>query len=91
MTAGTSSRRPVKTTRWAIRELASLGLERVAPAALADDQQVGVGHGAQDGRPRLEQRRVALLRLEPGDDADDRAPGSIPYSSRSVQHGSWWS
>ena len=33
------------------------------------------GTAASDRRPRLEQRRVALLRLEPGDDPDDRALG----------------
>ena len=56
-------------------ELARLRLERVAPAALADDEQIGVGHRAQDRGPRLEQRRVALLGLEPGDDADDLRAG----------------
>ena len=71
VTAGTSSRRPVNTTRWAIRSSARLRLELVAPAALADDQQVGVGDGAEDAGPRLEQRRVALLGLQPRDDADD--------------------
>ena len=52
-------------------ELAGLGFERLAARAFADDEQVGVGDGAQDLGPGLEQRRVALLRLEPGDDADE--------------------
>ena len=59
-------------------QLARLRLERVAPAALADDEQVGVGDRAQDGRPGLEQRRVALLRLEPRDDPDDLRAGLHP-------------
>ncbi len=51
----------------------------LAPAPLADDQEVRVGHGAQHQRPRLEQRRVALLGLEPGDDARRSGePGSEP-------------
>ena len=59
-------------------------LEEVAPRALADDQQVRVRAAPEDVRPGLDQRLVALLRLEPGDDADDRAsPAPCPYSSRS--------
>ena len=47
VTAGMSSRRPVKTTRWATVGRRPL-LEGVAPRALADDQQVRVGDLAQD-------------------------------------------
>jgi hypothetical protein len=51
---------------------ARLGLEWLALRALANDQQVGTRNGGEDGRPGVEQGRVALLGLEPGDDADDR-------------------
>src|SRR6185369_7334101 len=52
--------------------------ERVPAAALADEQEIGLRNLAQDSRPRLEQRRVALLRLEPRDDADDLGPRLHP-------------
>ena len=53
-------------------------LEEVPPRALADDQEVGVRAGPQDVRPRLDQGLVALLGLQPGDDADDPAAGLEP-------------
>ena len=56
-------------------ERRDLRLERLALRALADDQEVRVRDGGEDRRPGLEQGRVALLRLEPGDDADDRRAG----------------
>src|SRR6185295_697892 len=46
-------------------------LEEVAPRSLADDQQVRARYGSKDVGPGLDQRLVALLRLEPGDDAND--------------------
>jgi hypothetical protein len=45
-------------------------LERVAHRALADDEEIRVRHRAEDVRPGVDQRLVALLGLEPGDDPD---------------------
>ena len=53
-------------------------LERVAHRALADDQQVRVRDRAEDVRPGVDQRLVALLGLQPGDDADDLRAGLHP-------------
>jgi hypothetical protein len=53
-------------------------LEHVAHRALAHDEQVGVGHAAQHVRPGIDQRLVALLRLEAGDNADDPRPRLHP-------------
>ena len=90
VTAGTSSRRPVKTTLASGRacrvptqaspyagvaeqpERLGLRLERLAARALAHDQQPRVRDRVENQRPRLEERRVALLRLEPRDHADQR-------------------
>ena len=63
-------------------QLARLGLQRVAPAALTDDQQIAVGDRAQDGRPGFQQGRVALLRLQTGDHADDLRAGLHPVLPR---------
>ena len=73
-------------------QLARLGLEGLAPAPLADDQQVGVRDGpaappatppAASGGPS----RAPAARPR----RRSATPGSIPYSSGSVQHASWWS
>ena len=72
-------------------QVARLRLERLSARALADDQEIRVGDRSQDRRPRLEQRRVALLGLSRATTPTICEPGSIPYSSGSVQHGSWWS
>ena len=56
-------------------QFAGLRFERVAPAALADDQEVRVRDGAQHLGPGLQQRGMALLGLQPGDDTDDLRAG----------------
>src|SRR5439155_23976995 len=55
-------------------ELASLLLERLEAAALPDDEQIGVRELGEDPRPCLEERRVPLLGLEAGNDANDLRP-----------------
>ena len=52
-------------------QFACLRFEGVPPAALADDQQIRIGHGAQDLGPGLDEGRVALFGFEPGHDAHD--------------------
>src|SRR5437870_12297189 len=53
-------------------------LELIAPAALADDEQVRVRHIAEDDRPGIEEGLVTFLGLEPRDDADDLRTGLHP-------------
>ena len=53
-------------------ERLDLGLERLAPAAVADQEQTRVGEVAGHGGPGVEEIAMALLILEPADDADDR-------------------
>jgi len=53
-------------------------LELIAPAALADDEQVGIRDIAKDERPGIEERLVALLGLESRDDAHDLRTGLHP-------------
>ena len=67
-----------------------LRLQLGAPAALADHQEVRHRDPLQDQRPRVDERGVALLRLQAGDDARRsgcRAPCRIPRGACSTAPG----
>ena len=92
VTAGMSSRRPGEDDAVGDPVRGRALLERVAQRSLADDHQVRVGNLAQDVRPGIDQRLVALLGLEPRDDADDLRPGLHPeLVAERRMFGSWWS
>ncbi len=59
-------------------ELARLLDQRLMAAPLADDEQPRVGAAAEHRRPGVEERRVALLGLESGDDTGDQRLGWHP-------------